>query len=188
MLASLAGNRIIRNQWIRQWAIEQILENQAAADKRLAEEKLREVRAQLRSPSPEVPRVVERQPVKAKTQRRRKTSSPGPKVSRADAPRPDLVAASREVRAGLFAQQSALKARIAELERQVAAAQREALSILDYRPVRPQKEPHLVQSFKRMMGENASSIYDEFLARAAARMRQRKIREQALALLTLLAA
>jgi len=177
--------QVVRNQWVRQWAIEQILANQAAADKKELEEKLRENRKKIRQAPPleivytDDP-AIEQDQGPVKKQRRRKVSRPATR-----APRPDLTAASREVRAGLFAEQAALKARLAAVEQQVRAAYHEAVAALDLEPVRAPYRPWAHAEIAR----DENRMLQMFTARAAQKAKKRKQENEALALiLTLVAA
>lgn len=176
---------VVRNQWVRQWAIEQILANQAAADKRDLEEKLRENRAKIKQAPPleviftDAP-AIEQDQGAAKRQRRRPVSRPATR-----APRHDQSAASRQVVAGLFAEQARIKAQLAALETQVQAAYQEAVQALDLEPVRSPFRPWAYAE----MARDEQRMLQMFTARAAQKAKKRQQDEEALALLfTLVAA
>lgn len=180
---------IVRNQWVRQWAIEQILANQAAADKKELEEKLRENRKKIKQQAPlevvytDAPASGQGQGP-AKRQRRRRVSRP----MTTRAPRHDHSAASREVVAGLFAEQARIKARLAAIEEQVRAATRQAVALFDLTPVRTQPLPYRQWAYAEM-ARDEQRMLDMFTARAAQKAKQRKQEQEALALmLTLVAA
>jgi hypothetical protein len=175
---------VVRNQWVRQWAIEQILANQAEADKRELEEALRANRKKMK----QAPLLVvypddeelgqEQEP--AKRQRRRKASQPATR-----APRHDQSAASRQVMAGLYVEQAAIKAKLALIEQQVQAAYQQAVEVLDLEPVRSPYRPWAYQE----MAKNEQKMLEMFTARVADKKRRRKQEDEALALmLTLVAA
>jgi len=179
--------QIVRNQWVRQWAIEQILANQAAADKRELEEKLRETRKQIRQAPLEVVEVDElpafgQEPEPAKRQRRRRPRGPATR-----APRHGQSAASRQAVAGLFAQQAALKAQLARIDDQIRAAYREALDVLNLEPLRP-RSPVQQAWVREQMAKNERQYRDMFTARVTDRRRWRKQEEDALAILLVLSA
>ena len=188
MLAALAANRIVRNQWVRQWAIEQILANQAAADKKELEEQLRENRKKIKqAPTLEViytdDEVLGQKEGPAKRQRRRPVSRPATR-----APRHDQSTASRQVVAGLFAEQAQIKARLAAIEDQVRAATRQAVALFDLTPVRTQPLPYRRWAYAEMARDETRMLH-MFTARAAQKAKKRKQEEEALALvLTLVAA
>ena len=177
---------VVRNQWVRQWAIEQILANQAAADKKELEEKLRENRAKIKQQAPPLEIVytddpaIEQDQGPAKRQRRRPVSRPATR-----APRHDHSAASRAVVAGLFAEQARIKAQLAAIEAQVRDAYRQAVDTLDLEPV---KSPFRPWAYAEM-ARDETRMLNMFTARAAQKAKKRKQEEEALALvLTLVAA
>jgi hypothetical protein len=181
--ASGAGPAIVvRNQWIRQWAIEQILANQAAADKLELEAELRETRKKIKQAPLEIVYTdpeAEQGKEPAKKQRRRELSQPATR-----APRPDLAAASREVRAGLFIQQRQLQERLRALEDDIQRATAQAIEMLDLRPAE-QREFNALRTY---FNDNEQQMLEMFTARAAQKAKKRRQEEEALALLTLLAA
>lgn len=187
-MGSKGSTTVVRNQWIRQWAIEQILANQAVADKKELEEKLRETRKKIKQAPLEViytdaPAAGQGQGP-AKRQRRRQVSRP----MTTRAPRHDQSAASRQVVAGLFLEQARLKAQLAAIEEQVRAATQQAIALFDLTPVRTQPTPYRQWAYAEMARDERRML-DMFTARAAQKAKQRKQEQEALALmLTLVAA
>lgn len=176
---------VVRNQWVRQWAIEQILANQAAADKKELEEQLRENRKKIKQAPPlEViftdDEVIGQEKGPAKKQRRRAVSRPATR-----APRHDQPTASRSVVAGLFVEQARIKAKLATIEGQVRAAYQEAVHALDLEPV---KSPFRPWAYAEMARDELR-MRTMFTARAAHKAKKRHQEDEALALvLTLVAA
>lgn len=172
---------MVRNQWVRQWAIEQILANQAAADKKELEEQLRENRKKIKQAPLEVvyDPIIGQEKEPAKKQRRPSVSKPETR-----APRHDQSAASRQVMAGLFAEQARIKAQLAQIEQQVSRAYAEAVDVLDLEPAKPSQ----VKDLSAWMTAYEDQMLHMFTARAAQKAKKRKQEEEALALLVLLVA
>lgn len=179
---------VFRNQWVRQWAIEQILANQVAEDKRRLEEELRENRKKIRQ-APELEVVFsddlpasgqEKEP--ARRQRRRRSGS---RLTRA--PRHDHSAASREVVAGLYQQQLLIKRQLANIEQQIQIAQETATQLLNVEPLRL-RSPAEKQWAREQLAKTEPGWREMFTARVTDKHRLRKQQEDALAMLLVLAA
>lgn len=173
---TFSGAQVVRNQWIRAWAIEQILARQAREEKEKLEEKLRGLRKKTRKSKSKVSPVA---PVK----RPRPISESVDLIAEARAE--ELAADARAT----HAEMRAIRARLAELEGLVREAEAVAISAFDLEKItklqtRPDVKNHVLVEIKRR-SEEARAVFNE---RAAAIARRRKNEQDALAVLFILTA